>query len=74
MCAFEEYDTTQKMWLALKEKFGATSATKLRRLTIKFDFYKKLSSNTMRQHLRKMSNMIRELKAAGHTLTDEQQV
>ena len=28
----------------------------------------------MKQHLRKMSNMIIELKDAGHILTDEQQV
>ena len=71
MCEFEEYDTAQKIRLALKEKFGGTSATKLRRLTIKFDSYKKRPNNTMRRHLRQMSNMIRELKAVGHTLTDE---
>ena len=74
MCEFEEYTTAQEMWIALKEKFGGTSATKLRRLTIKFDTYKKRQNHNMRQHLREMSNMIRELKSAGHALTDEQQV
>ncbi|KAK0598685.1 hypothetical protein LWI29_036999 [Acer saccharum] len=62
------------MWIALKDKFGGTSTTKLRRLTIKFDTYRKRQNHDMRQHLREMSNMIRELKSAGHTLTDEQQI
>ena len=52
----------------------ATSATKLRRLTIKFDTYKNHQNVTMRQHLREMSNMIRELKSARHALIDEEQV
>ena len=48
MCEFEEHVTAQGMWLALKEKFGGTSATKVRRLTIKFDTYKKRQNHTMR--------------------------
>ncbi|CAA7058388.1 unnamed protein product [Microthlaspi erraticum] len=36
MCEFEEYETAKGMWEALKEKFGATSATKLRRLNQRF--------------------------------------
>ena len=71
MCEFESYDKAQAMWIVLKDKFGGTSATKLRRLTIKFDTYQKQSNLSMRQHLREMSNMIRELKSAGHILTDE---
>ena len=74
MCEFEQYDTAHAMWMALKDKFGGTSATKLRKLTIKFNTYKKRPNHTMAQHLREMSNMVRELKSAGHTLTDEQQV
>ena len=62
------------MWMALKDKFGGTSATKFWKLTIKFDTYKKCPNHTMTQHLREMSDMVRELKSAGHTLTDEQQV
>ncbi|KAK0583239.1 hypothetical protein LWI29_034969 [Acer saccharum] len=74
MCEYEGFDTAQDMWIALKDKFGGTSTTKLRRLTIKFDTYRKRQNHDMRQHLREMSNMIRELKSAGHTLTDEQQI
>ena len=74
MCIYESYDTAHDIWLALKDKFGGTSTTKLRRLTIKFDTYRKRQDQNMRQHLREMSNMIRVLKNAGHVLTDEQQV
>ncbi|KAH9686018.1 hypothetical protein KPL70_014192 [Citrus sinensis] len=74
MCEYEKYETAQEMWLAQKDKFGGTSTTKLRRLTIKFDSYRKHPNHTMRQHLREMSNMVRELKSAGHVLTDEQLV
>ena len=74
MCEYEKYETAQEMWLAQKDKFGGTSTTKLRRLMIKFDSYRKRPNHTMRQHLREMSNMVRELKYAGHILTDEQQV
>uniref|UniRef100_A0A1J3IMV5 Retrovirus-related Pol polyprotein from transposon TNT 1-94 n=1 Tax=Noccaea caerulescens TaxID=107243 RepID=A0A1J3IMV5_NOCCA len=74
MCEFEEFETAKGMWEALKEKFGATSATKLRRLNQRFNDYKKRPNLSMRQHLRIMSNMIRELKNAGQTMTDEQQV
>ena len=73
MCEFEKYKTAQEMWLALKDKFGGTSTIK-RRLTIKFDSYWKRHNHTIRQHLREMSNMIHELKAAGHILTDKQHV
>jgi len=30
MCEFEEYQTAQEIWLALKEHYGGTSTTKLR--------------------------------------------
>ncbi|ESQ50917.1 hypothetical protein EUTSA_v10023107mg, partial [Eutrema salsugineum] len=74
MCEFEEYETAKGMWEALKDKFGATSATKLRRLNQKFNDYKKRPNQSMRQHLRIMSNMIRELKNAGQIMSNEQQV
>ena len=74
MREFKNYDITKEMWEALKLKFGGTSVTKLRKLTIKFDTYKKRPNYNMRQHLREMSNMISELNEAGHILTDEQQV
>ena len=36
--------------------------------------YRKDSKHTMTEHLRMMSRMIRDLKAAGNVLIDEQQV
>lgn len=74
MCQFEHYDIANEMWMSLKVKFGGTLTTKLRRLAIKFDSYKKLNKNTMSQYLRKLSNIICELNSAGHTVTDEQLV
>ena len=71
---FKKYKITKDMWSALSERFGGMSITKLRSLTIKFDTYKKCLEHNMKKHLRQMSNMISELKDAGHTLTDEQQV
>jgi hypothetical protein len=71
---FEVYPTAQGMWEALKLKYGGTSATRLRGLTMRFDSYKMRSDHAMKQHLRVMSSMIRELKAAENQLTDEQQV
>ena len=74
LCEYEKYANVRAMWLTLKDNFGVTSATKLRRLTIKFDTYKKRPQTTMRQHLREMANLIRDLTNAGHILSDEQQV
>ncbi|GAV65379.1 UBN2_3 domain-containing protein [Cephalotus follicularis] len=51
MCEFEGFKTTEEIWVALKDKFGGTSATKLRRLTVKFDAYRKRQNCSMRQHL-----------------------
>ena len=65
---------THQIWNALKEKYGGTSTTKLRRLTIKFDTYKLRPNTSMEQHLREMSLLIRELKNANSIITDEQQV
>ena len=74
ICEFEEYATAQEIWNALKEMFGNVSDTKFKRLVIKFDNYKKRQEHSMRQHLQEMSNMMRELKIAGHVLNDQQQV
>ena len=69
-----KYEITKDMWSTLSERFGGMCITKLRSLTIKFDTYKKRPKHNMKKHFRQMSNMISELKDAGHTLTDEQQV
>ncbi|XP_022853910.1 uncharacterized protein LOC111375338 [Olea europaea var. sylvestris] len=55
-------------------KYGGTSVIRLRQLPIKFDTYKKLPNHNITQHVRIMSIMIRELKLAGHILSNEQQV
>ena len=62
------------MWKALEEKYGGLSAMKLRELIMKFGNYNMRPNHTMKQHLREMKRMIRELKTSGHILTDEQQV
>jgi hypothetical protein len=62
------------MWKALKIRYKGTSATRLRGLTMKFDSNKMHSYHTIKQHLRAMSTMIRELKATGNNLTNEQHV
>ena len=72
MREFRKYEITKDMWFTLFERFGGISITKLRSLTIKFDTYKKRLEHNMKIHLRQMSNMISELKDAGHILTDEQ--
>ena len=71
---FRKYEIIKDMWSALFERFGGTCITKLRSLSIKFDTYKKHVEHNMKRHLRKMPNIINELKDVGHTLTDEQQV
>ena len=46
--AFEEHQTAQEMWKALKLKYGGTSATRLRGLTMKFDSYKMRTEHNMK--------------------------
>lgn len=55
MCEFQSYPTTQAMWIALKNKFGVTFATKIRRLTIKFDTYRLRPNTSMGLNLRELS-------------------
>jgi len=43
-------------------------------LTLKFDSHRMRPNENMKHHLRQMSSMIHELKAAGNNLSDEQQV
>ena len=74
MLRFERHRSTQAVWDAVKVQYGGTSTTRLRQLTLKFDDYKKRQNDTIRQHLTIMSNMISELRAAEHDMTDEQQV
>ena len=74
MIEYEVYQTTHEMWHALKEKYDELSATKLRELVLKFKNYKMWPNHTMKQHLREMKRMIRELKTSRCVFNDEQQV
>ena len=53
MREFRRFDNAKEMWEALVARFGHTSVTKLRQLTIRFDSYKKSHGQSMKQHLRK---------------------
>uniref|UniRef100_A0A2N9H4X0 Integrase catalytic domain-containing protein n=1 Tax=Fagus sylvatica TaxID=28930 RepID=A0A2N9H4X0_FAGSY len=71
---YETFQNAKDMWDKLKFDFGGTSTTRLRSLVLKFEVYRKDPKHTMTEHLRMMSGMIRDLKAAGNVLIDEQQV
>ncbi|GAV90394.1 UBN2_2 domain-containing protein, partial [Cephalotus follicularis] len=72
--AYEHCPTAKEMWDQLRFDFGGTSVTRLRSLVLKFEMYKKEPKNSMTEHLRIMSAMIRDLKNAGNALSDEQEV
>ena len=72
MLHFERQRSAQVAWDVVKVQYGGTSTTRLRQLTLKFNGYKKHQNHTMKQHLMVMFNMISELRAAGHDMTDEQ--
>ena len=71
---YEIFQNAKDMWDQLKFDFGGTSTTRLRSLVLNFEVYRKDPKHTMTEHLRMMSGMICDLKAAGNVLTDEQQV
>ena len=48
MHEYRKYDIAMELWAALKERFSETSLVKLRKLTIRFDTYKKRSKHNMR--------------------------
>ena len=68
---YQTLPTAYDMWAFLKEKFNDTIVTKLRQLTIKFDTYKKCPNHTIKEHLRTISNMLKDLKTTSHILTNE---
>ena len=71
---FEDHATAHAMWDTLKLKYGVTSATRLGGLNIKFESCKIRPNHTMKQHLKMMSTIIRELKVACNNLTEEQNI
>ncbi|GAV60284.1 UBN2_3 domain-containing protein [Cephalotus follicularis] len=70
--AYEHCPTAKEIWDQLLFDFGGTSVTRLRSLVLKFEMYKKKPKNSMTEHLRIMSAMIRVLKNAENALSDEQ--
>ena len=71
---FENFPIAMTMWEQLKFTSSVTSITRLRSLVLKFETHRKDPKVSMTKHLKGMSNMIQDLNAAGHILTDEQQV
>ena len=71
---FEDYPNAQEVWNQLRIAYGGTSTTTLRALTLKFEQYVMDSKLSMAEHLRTISALIRDLKAAGNNLSNEQQV
>ncbi|KAH9618858.1 hypothetical protein KSS87_009464, partial [Heliosperma pusillum] len=71
---FETCPTAKDMWDKLKVTFGQTSATRLRALNLKWMDYTINPKHNVTEHLRTMSAMIRDLKAAGRDVPDEEQI
>ncbi|CAL5356408.1 unnamed protein product [Camellia sinensis] len=71
---FEQFSTAKEMWDQLRLKYGGTTAARLRALTLKFNQYVMDPKHTMAEHLKVMSAIIKEMKAADNDLTDEQQI
>ena len=74
MLRFERHRSVKAVWDAVKVQYGGTSTIRIRQLNLKFFGYKKHQNHTIRQYLTVMSNMISELRATRHEITDEQQV
>lgn len=71
---FELCPTAKDMRDQLKIHFGQTSKTRLHTLQLKWIQYQMDSSRTMTEHLRIMSGVIRDLKAAGKEISEGEQV
>ena len=69
---FEACPTAKDMWERLKVRFGQTSTTRLRTLHLKWMQYEMDSTRTRAEHLRTMSAMVRDLKAAGREISEEE--
>jgi len=71
---FERFHTGKDMWTQLNVRFGQTSGTRLRTLQLKWMQYTIDFSRSIFEHLRAMSAMVRDLKAAGQEVSEEEQV
>ena len=67
---YEAFQNAKYMRDQLKFDFDGTSTTRLRNLVVKFEVYRKDPKHTMTEHLKMMSRMIHDVKAARNVLTD----
>ena len=70
---FEAYPMAKDTWDKLKNHFGQTSQ-KVSYFALKVDAIQMGSSRTMVEHLRAMSAMVHDLKAAGKEISKGEQV
>jgi len=71
---FEACPIAKDMWDKLKVRFSQTSAMRLRTLHLKWMQYEIDSTHTIAEHLRTMSAMVRDFKAVGREISEEEQV
>jgi len=69
---FECFSTAKDIWVQVKIRFRQTSATRLRTLQLKWMQYIIDSSHSISGHLRTMSAMVRDLKAVGPEVSEEE--
>ena len=67
----EHFSTTKDMWAQLKIRFVQTSVTRLHTLQLKWMQYTIDSSHSISEHLRAMSAMVRDLRAARQDVSEE---
>ncbi|XXG84444.1 hypothetical protein AAC387_Pa10g1957 [Persea americana] len=71
---YETYGTANEMWNALKEEYGEITASKTRVMSMEFDAYRMALGVNLRDHLRKMNQMIADLTRVGNVLTEDQKI
>ena len=71
---YENYGTAKEMWDALKEEYGETTVSKTRVMTMEFDAYRMALGVNLKDHLRRMSQMIVDLARAWNVLTEDQKI
>jgi len=70
---FEGCPTAKDMWDRLKIWFGQTSTTRLRTLPLKWMQFQLDAGRPMTKQLRTLSGIVRDLKAAGQGIPEDEQ-
>ena len=70
---FEGCPTAKDMWDRLKIQFGQTSATRLCALRLKWMQFRLDGGRPMTEQLRTLSGIVRNLKAAGQDIPEDEQ-